>query len=115
MVFRGRSEVTGSIVEIRGPGDDLRVEVDGALIERVEAEKDFAGTETLARFRLNENDYVEIFAASEEALQALAEFLERGDSPPWEHASELLADGLIDVHFALTPRGHRALANWRNA
>jgi hypothetical protein len=110
VVFRGRSEVTGSIVEIRGLGDDLRVEVDGAFIERVAGEKDFAGTETLARFRMNENDYEEIFAVSEEALQALAEFLERGDSPPWEHASELLADGLIDVHFALTPRGHRALA-----
>jgi hypothetical protein len=109
VVFRGRSEVTGSIVELRGRSDDLRVEVDGALVERVEAEKDFAGTGPV-RFRLNENDYDEIFAASEEALDALAEFLEQGDSPPWEHASELLADGLIDVHFALTPRGHRALA-----
>lgn len=114
VVFRGRSEVTGSIVEIRGRGDDLRVEVDGALIERVEAEKDFAGTEALARFRLNENDYEEIFAAPDDALQPLAEFLEQGDGPPWEHGSELLTDGLIDVHFALTPRGHRALANWRN-
>jgi hypothetical protein len=111
VVFRGRSEVTGSIVELRGKEDDLRVEVDGSLVERVEAEKDFAGTETLARFRLNENDYDEIFAASDEALQALADFLEEGESPPWEYASELLADGLIDVHFALTPRGHRALAN----
>lgn len=114
LVFRGRSEVTGSIVEIRGTGDDLRVEVDGALIERVAADRDFAGTKPVVRFRLNENDYDEIFAASEEALQALADFLDRGDSPPWEHASELLADGLIDVHFALTPRGHRALANSRN-
>jgi hypothetical protein len=111
VVFRGRSEVTGSIVEIRGRPDDLRVEVDGALVERVKAQKDFAGTEALAHFRLNENDYEEIFAASDEALQALADFLEEGESPPWEYASELLADGLIDVHFALTPRGRRALAN----
>lgn len=111
VVFRGRSDVTGSIVEIRGRPDDLRVEVDGALVERVEAQKDFAGTETLAHFRLNENDYEEIFAASDEALQALADFLEEGESPPWEYASELLADGLIDAHFALTPRGRRALAN----
>ena len=110
VVFRGRSEVTGSVVEIRARGDDLRVEVDGALVERVAAEKDFAGKETLAHFRLNDNDYEEIFAASEEALGALAEFLDRDESPPWEHASELLADGVIDVHFALTPRGHRALA-----
>lgn len=110
VVFRGRSEMTGSIVELRGRSDDLRVEVDGALVERVEAEKDFSGTGPPVRFRLNENDYDEIFAASDEALDALAAFLEQGDSPPWEHASELLADGLVDVYFALTPRGHRALA-----
>jgi len=110
VVFRGRSEVTGSIVEIRGRADDLRVEIDGALVERIVAEKGFAGIEPVVRFRLNENDYEEIFAASDEALQALAEFFEQGDAPPWEHASELLADGMIDVHFALTPRGHRALA-----
>jgi hypothetical protein len=110
VVFRGRSEVTGSIIEIRGSGDELRVEVDGGLIERVAAEKDFSSPEPVVRYRLNENEYDEIFAASDEALGELAEFLDRGDSPPWEHASELLADGLIDVHFALTPRGHRALA-----
>jgi hypothetical protein len=110
VVFRGTSEVTGSIVEIRGSRDELRVEVDGVLIERVTAEKDFSATEPVVRYRVNENEYDEIFAASDEALQALAEFLERGESPPWEHASELLEDGLIDVHFALTPRGHRALA-----
>jgi hypothetical protein len=110
VVFRGTSEVTGSIVEIRGSGDELRVEVDGALIERVTAEKEFSSMEPVVRYRVNENEYDEIFAASAEALQALADFLERGESPPWEHASELLEDGLIDVHFALTPRGHRALA-----
>ena len=110
VVFRGRSGVTGSIVEIRGTGDDLKVEVDGALIERVVADKDFASTEPVVSFRLNDNEFQETFAASTEALQALAAFLDRGDSPPWEHASELLADGLIDVHFDLTPRGHRALA-----
>jgi hypothetical protein len=110
VVFRGRSEVTGSVLEIRGSADELRVEVDGGLIERVAAEKDFSSTQPVVGYRLNENEYDEIFAVSDEALQALAEFLDRGDSPPWEHASELLADGLIDVHFALTPRGHRALA-----
>jgi hypothetical protein len=111
VVFQGRSEVTGSIVEIRGLRDELRVEVDGALVERIAGEKDFAGNEPVVRFRLNGNDYEEIFAVSEEALQALAEFLEQGEAPPpWEHSSELLADGVIDVHFALTPRGHRALA-----
>jgi hypothetical protein len=43
----------------------------------------------------------------------LAEFLDRGESPPWEYASELLAGGLINVHFALTPRGRRALGSVR--
>ena len=110
VVFRGRSEVTGSIVEIRGSGDELRVEVDGTLVERVAGEEDFASREPVVTFRLNNPEFEEIFEASDEAHQALAEFLDRGESPPWEHASELLADGLIDVHFALTPRGHRALA-----
>jgi hypothetical protein len=110
VVFRGRSEVTGSIVEIRGSGDELRVEVDGTLVERVAAEEDFASRKPVVTFRLNNQEFEEIFEASDEALQALAEFLDRGESPPWEHASELLADGLIDIHVALTPRGHRALA-----
>ena len=110
VVFRGRSEVTGSIVEIRGSGDELRVEVDGTLVERVAAEEDFASRRPVVTFRLNNQEFEEIFEASDEALQALAEFLDRSESPPWEHASELFANGLVDVHFALTPRGHRALA-----
>jgi len=86
------------------------VEVDGSLIERVAADKDFAATEPVVTFRLNGQEFEELFNVSDEALQALADFLE---SPPWEYASELLADGLVDVHFALTPRGHRALASTR--
>jgi hypothetical protein len=31
-----------------------------------------------------------------------------GASAPWEDATELVADGLIDTHFDLTPRGRRA-------
>jgi hypothetical protein len=110
VVFRGRSEATGSVVEIRGRADDLRVEVDGALVERIVAERDFAGTEPVVSFRRNGNDYEEIFAVSAEALEALVDFIDRREAPPWEHASELLADGVIDVHFALTPRGRRAVA-----
>jgi hypothetical protein len=110
LVFEGRSEVSGSIVEIRGRPDDLRVEVDGSLVERVAAAKDFAVTTPPARFRLNDNVFEEIFSASPDALDALASFLDGGGSPPWDSASELLADGLIDTHFDLTPRGRRALA-----
>lgn len=113
VVFRGRSEVTGSVVEIRGSGDELRVDVDGSLVERVAAEKDFKATEPVVTFRLNGLEFEELFTVSDEAIQALADFLEGGESPPWEYASELLADGLVDVHFALTPRGRRALASTR--
>ena len=48
---------------------------------------------------------------AEEALTALDRYRDQSDaSPPWEYASELLDDGLIDVHFDLTPRGKRATA-----
>jgi hypothetical protein len=40
----------------------------------------------------------------------LADFLRNDESPPWEHAAELLADGLIDTNAALTPRGRRVLS-----
>jgi hypothetical protein len=110
LVFAGRSGVSGSIVEIRGRPDDLRVEVDGSLVERVVAAKDFSITMPPARFRLNDNVFEEVFSASPEALDALAAFVDADGSPPWGHASELLADGLIDTHFDLTPRGRRALA-----
>ncbi len=113
VVFRGRSETAGSVVEIRGQDDDYTVEVDGSLVERVAAAKDFSVDVPPARFRLNGNEFVEMFAASPEALGALADFYDTGGSPPWEYASELLEDGVIDVHFDLTPRGRRALASMR--
>ena len=53
---------------------------------------------------------MEIFDASPEALAALDAYRRDGGEPSWQYASELLADGLIDVHFELTPRGRRALA-----
>ena len=63
-------------------------------------------------FRWDGKEIAETFNASEEALTALARLRYDPDSsPPWEYASELLADGLIDVHFDLTPRGKRALAS----
>jgi hypothetical protein len=110
LVFRGRGEASGSIVEVTGRGDELSVEVDGAFAERVAGEKDFTSVLPGLRWRLNSTEFEEIVDASPEALQALAEFSEQGGEPPWERAAELLADGLIDVHFELTPRGKRALA-----
>jgi hypothetical protein len=108
LVFRGRSEIAGSIVEIRGDPDDYTVEVDGALVERITA-KDFPPTLPPLRFRVVDVDFVEIFAASAPALDALRAFREHPDTPPWEYAPELFEDGLIGVRFDLTPRGDRAL------
>jgi hypothetical protein len=112
LVFQGRTEA-GSIVEIRGRGDELEVIVDGALTERIAAEKDLSVDRPSFRFRLNDKMFEETFSASPEALRALADFLDTSGQPPWEHASELLADGLIDIHFDLTARGRRALASAR--
>jgi hypothetical protein len=109
LVFQGRSDDTGSVVEIRR-GDGLEVVVDGSLVERVVADKDFEGEAQRAQFRLNGTVFHETFNASPAALEALREFTETSSTPPWDHASELLADGLIDVHFDLTPRGRRSLA-----
>jgi len=109
LVFRGRSDA-GAIIEVRGESD-LEVEIDGAFVERIAAEKDFAAVGHSFSFRLDGTQFEEIFDASPEAVDALADFLDGdGAPPPWEHAAELLEDGLIDRHFAVTPRGRRALA-----
>lgn len=111
LVFRGVSEA-GSVVEVRGQkGEELEVRVDGALSERIAGEKDFASVTPPLSFRLNDTKAHETFTASPEALDALADYLVDGKPPPWDHAAELLSDGSIDVHFALTPRGRRALAS----
>lgn len=110
-VFLGRSEISATVIDVRRGPDAHEIWADGVLTDRVDADKDFAVTTPGLRYRWNDDDYDEIFAASEEGLRLLAEFLGTSDgSPPWDHASELLADGLIDVHFDLAPRGHRALA-----
>jgi hypothetical protein len=112
LVFRGVSD-DGSVVEVRGTqGEELAVEVDGALVVRVAAEKDFASTMPGLTFGLDGVGFHESFEASEAAVDALAEFVEGGSAgpPPWDVAEELLADGLVDARFALTPRGRRALA-----
>jgi hypothetical protein len=116
LVFYGITDA-GSVVEVRGrKGEELEVRVDGAVMERVAAEKDLSSPTPPLRFRADGIEAQETFTASAEALDALADFLDHdGRPPPWDHASELLADGLIDTHFALTPRGQRALASRRLA
>lgn len=110
----GRAE-TGSVVEIRERTDgDCDVEVDGAVVERVEAKLDFSGREAPRAFVLDGLVFQETSPASEPALEALDEFVaERAQRPPWRFAVELGADGLIDGHFGLTPRDQRALRQGR--
>jgi hypothetical protein len=111
LVFRGVSEA-GSVVEVRGTKDEeLEVRIDGVLTQRIAGEKDLASTAPSLSFRLNDSEAHETFTASAGALDALADYVDDGKPPPWDFAAELLADGLIDVHFALTPRGRRALAS----
>ena len=110
LVFQGRTDA-GSIVEVRGSKDEFGVWVDGSLQERIAAEKDLSVDKPVFHFRWDGKEIEETFGASGEALRALDDYLQtEGAAPPWEYASELLADGLIDVHFDLTPRGRRAHA-----
>jgi hypothetical protein len=113
LVFAGVAEVTGSTLEIRGGyGEELEVRIDGALVERLVGEKDFAAPTPPLRFRLDGVDYTETFSVSPEALDALDGFLDDNfRPPPWDHARVLLADGIVDVTFAVTSRGRRALAS----
>jgi hypothetical protein len=95
-------------VRANGNGE-LVLEIDGAPTER------FLGAELAVDrpfelVRPNRLPFAETFAVSEQALGELARFLQEGGPAPWEWATELLADGLIDDHFALTPRGRRAFA-----
>src|SRR5713101_2456458 len=110
LAFQGVTDA-GSVVQIRGQADEYQVWVDGSLQERIAAQKDLSVDKPVLHFRWDGKEIAETFNASEEALDALAQY--RGDadsSPPWDYASELLADGLIDVHFGLTPRGKRVTA-----
>jgi hypothetical protein len=109
LLFRGRSDA-GSIAEVRRGRDALELEVDGSLMERVVANKDLSVRTPPVRLRVDGFAFEETFEVSTEALEELATFLDEGSAPPWNAAPELLADGLIDVHFELTPRGARALA-----
>lgn len=110
LVFKGRSDA-GSVAEIRRDRSGvLAVEVDGHRVERLTAEHAPFAEGRRAVFRLDGVEFIEVFDARSAAPRALDGFCASGGRPPWEHASELLADGLIDVNFGLTRRGRRALA-----
>jgi hypothetical protein len=110
LVYRGRSS-TGTVVELRevGPRECL-VEVDGSPVKRIELDHVFADTHAPVTFVLDGVELTEAFDVSPRALAALRAFVDgRRPDPPWRYAAELVADGLVDRSFALTPRGRRAL------
>jgi hypothetical protein len=115
VLFKGRSDAR-SVVEVRRDRSGaLAIEVDGQLVERLDASVVPLAQGRLAVFRLDGTEFREEFDPGAGALRALREFRAAGGDPPWEHASTLLADGLIDADFALTARGRRALAAARGA
>jgi hypothetical protein len=110
LAFQGVTDA-GSVVQVRAQADEYQVWVDGSLQERIAARKDLSVDEPVLHFRWDGKEIAETFNASEDSLNALAAHRDDPDaSPPWDYASELLADGLIDVRFGLTPRGKRAIA-----
>jgi len=109
LVFAGRSDA-GSLAEIRrGSGEELEVQIDGALVGRIVGGDDFSGRQTPALFHRNDAIFYETWRVSVAALTALRTFLAEGGAPPWRYARELAREGIVDRTFALTPRGARAL------
>lgn len=104
VLFRGRAE-TGSTVELRrGAAGEVLVEVDGALVERIDSEVDGDV------FLLGDREFVETFDAPPAALEALRAWASDPSGPlPHEHVAALVEDGLLDEQLALTARGRRLL------
>jgi hypothetical protein len=110
LIFSGISDVR-SVVTIREHNKhELGVEVDGTLVERIEPDAELAQTTPGLRFRLDHTEFEETFNAPPDAVEALADSLADGSSPPWWYFADLYGDGLIDVNAGLTPRGRRQLA-----
>jgi hypothetical protein len=109
-VFMGIDEV-GSVVEIR-PREDrgYDVIVDGTVM-RHEAVPWRLDPDLIEPIQIGEHACREVFEAPPEAVNELQRFLSTpGAEPPWRWARALVEDGLVDVDFALTPRGQRRLA-----
>lgn len=103
-LYRGRSE-SGSVVDVfETPTGEWEYLVDGAV-----AERRTAGKSTEATVRLGGQTFQEAFDTPAEVLQMLRTYVAEQPSggPPWESASQLFADGLIDMNFSLTERGQR--------
>ena len=106
-LFLGRNDA-GALVEVRPRGDGYELLVDGALYDRDDApwrlEPDMREPFWIANMVCEE-----LFTSPDEAVLALSEFVAGRAPPPWRWARVLVQDGLVDVQFALTPRGARRL------
>jgi hypothetical protein len=117
ILFRGRSEAGSEVVVHEAPGErdaqagDVTVEVDGAVVNQVRGLDLRHEMEGWVFHTAGTGDFRETVVVSAETLEALRASVEnpRGE-PPWEHVRELAADGLVDRHFGLTPRGRRVLS-----
>lgn len=110
LLFRGRSEVGSEVVARQAPGGEIAFEVDGKVTARRPA-LDVTDGPGGASVTLDDLPrFEETFTAPREAIEALQAWLAQpGQEPPWRWARDLVAEGLIDHTFALTPRGQRAL------
>jgi hypothetical protein len=110
VLFRGRSEAGSEVQACTGRGRDIDIRVDGQVVRRVEAlnierrdGRTFLRLDPLPPFE-------EAFGAPPEAIRALRTWVnDPSGEPPWRYALDLAADGLLDRHFELTPRGRRAV------
>lgn len=110
LAFRGRSDA-GTIVEVRERNGGYEVEIDGRPAGGTVADRELAARALPLTFAFEDLRFRETFGVPPAALEALRAFV-AGEArrPPWRYAAALAADGLVDRHFALTPRGDRALA-----
>jgi hypothetical protein len=108
VVFRGESDA-GSVVEVRRHGDALDVRVDGEPAEGLADPDELRTRRPGLTLRVGDTEFHETFEASAPAIHELAEYAETRRKPPWQHATELLEDGLVDPEWEITPRGRRAI------
>ncbi len=108
LIFRGRT-AQGVDVDVRERADgQVEIDLDGQpserLVDRLHLTVDAGGWAQIADVHAQET-----FALPARTAQALRRWMRRGGTPPWEHVRSLLAEGLVDEHFAITPRGRRAV------
>ena len=106
-LFRGRNDA-GALVEVIPRGDGHDIVVDGALHDRDSLPWEL-DPDMREPIWVGDMSCEEVFVVPEEAVRALADFTAGRAPPPWRWVRALVEDGLVDLHFAVTPRGARRL------